>query len=78
MTGNEIVQWTIVAAIVLAALVWAGIKMARMGRRKNSGCNCCSSASDCKIKELKNQIEERGINALHERQNCHDGQSAKS
>lgn len=72
MGQGEIIQYTVVAIIVLAAIVWAGLKVAKMNHNKggNSGCGCCSSSSDCKIKELKRAREKRDC--------CRDGQSARN
>lgn len=55
MTQNEVVQWSVVGIIVLMALIWAAIRIYNLSRHKgaDSGCSCCSSAPNCKAKELK-------------------------
>ena len=75
MSGNEAVQWSIVGLIVLAALVWITVKAIQMGRRKGDGntCSCCSDATDCKARELKEMA-----NSRRRPENCRDGQSARN
>lgn len=72
MDKNEVIQWSIVGLIVLAALVWALIRIVNIGKGKSDSgdCNCCGSASDCKAKELKDEIRKR--------RDCRDGRSARN
>lgn len=72
MESNEIIQWSAVCLIVLAALVWVGFRVARLNRHKEGECGCCDQASDCKAKEIKNLVKRR------EAGNCRDGQSARN
>ena len=81
MSQNEIIQVSIVCLIVLAAILWSAVRIAHMGKKKSGdGCSCCSSANDCKAKELREEIRHRG-NAKDCRRksgNYRDGQSAKN
>ena len=76
MAQNEAVQLTVVAVIVLAALVWVAVKASKMSHGKSGGCNCgsCDTSADCKAKELKEEIVRR----RRRDGNCHDGQSARN
>ena len=71
MGRNEVVQYSIVALIILAALVWAFVKVVKMSKKGHSGCDCCSSSPDCKAKELKDHIR-------RQEQGCRDGRSARN
>lgn len=74
MEKNEALQWTIVALVILFALLWAGISIIKITRKKGigGGCNCCSQVNSCTVKDIKNEIVRK------QKGNCHDGQSARS
>ena len=71
MEKSELVQLTIVAVIVLVALLWVAVRILRLAKKNNAGssCSCCSDANVCKAKELKQRARNR---------HCHDGQSARN
>lgn len=74
MAQNEVVQWTIVGLLLIGAIVWMVVKAIRMARKRDTDCGCsgCGSSTDCKAKELRDEIRRRKSG------NCCDGQSAKS
>lgn len=82
MAQNELIQWTAVALIVLGAIIWAAVKVAKIGKNKDKGCSCCSSSEECKAKEIRDAIRDRNCHGDYEkvrkRGNCHDGQSARN
>lgn len=50
------VQYTIVGIIFLAAIIWAGIKVSKMGKGSDTCCGCALSDT-CKKKEKKKDSE---------------------
>ena len=75
MDKNEIVQITIVALIILMALLWIVVRLIKKAKNDDAGkCGCCELAKDCNIK----QLSERAKKLRKERENCHGGQSAKN
>ena len=73
MTRNEIIQFTIVAIILLLALLWIIFKLIRSGKNQNQGCSSCSLSESCKTKELKNKIVNQQA-----KDDCHGGRSARN
>lgn len=72
MTRNDIIQWSVVAIILLIAIIWITVKAIRLIRNKGNSCNCgsCGEATDCKARELRQQIDQCTKNR--------DGQSARN
>ena len=51
---SDAVQYTIVGVIILAAIVWAIVKITRISKNKGSACCGCGLADTCN-KNRKNQ-----------------------
>lgn len=78
MERNEIIQWTVVGIILLCALVWASLKVASIGKKKNNGCECgCCESSDCKLRELKGRSHP-ATSRKQKHGNCRDGLSDRN
>ena len=80
MDRNEVIQITIVALIILLAMIWAIIKIIRIGKKKGSGnCSGCAQASDCAAKELVERAKANKERTIKRKEPCYrDEQSAKN
>ena len=77
LSQNEIVQWTVVSVIVLIALIFAALKVIRMGKKSSQShvCDCCDSSDRCKVRDLKiSSAKAQKLKA----ENCRGGQSARN
>lgn len=72
MTANETWQWSLVAFIILLALIWISVKAVKFMKnpKKGDSCGCCSEVHNCKARDLKDASKKARS------ENCHDGQSA--
>lgn len=79
MDSNEVVQWSIVAIMVLFAILWVAVRIIKINRLKRSSCQCgsCTESETCKAKALKDEID-RYKNIKVQPEDCHDGQSARN
>lgn len=66
MDNNYIIQITLVALIVLGAIIWAIVRMTRKSNVKEGGCCGCELLDTCNKKELK----QRGESVKHESHSC--------
>ena len=76
MDGDYLIQISIVALIILGAIVWIVVRLIRRSSGEKTGCECCEISPSCKKKGIKHPSPSSQCSEHPESR--HDEQAAKS